>query len=106
METGARSEESGVQEFHDAPQVADVVFDRRAGQGNAVPGRQGAGRLGLLGLGILDVLGFVEDHSGPIHLLEDLRIAMQQGVTGDHHAVEFGFRLERGAALPSGSVVD
>ena len=77
-EFGLRAQQAGVEELHDRPQVADVVLDRRAGQGDAVVGREGPRRLGLLGLGVLDVLGLVQDHARPVDLLEELEVAVQQ----------------------------
>ena len=38
-----RAEQAGIEELHDRPEVADVVLDRRAGQGDAVAGLQSRG---------------------------------------------------------------
>ena len=38
LKFGAGAEQAGVEELHDGPEVADVVLDRRAGQGDAEAG--------------------------------------------------------------------
>ncbi len=50
---------------HEAPQIQQPVFDGCAGQDQPVRCAQGAGDLGGLGAGILDVLAFVENHGQP-----------------------------------------
>ena len=40
LELRLGAQQAGVQELHDGPQVADVVFDRRAREGDAVVGGQ------------------------------------------------------------------
>ena len=34
LELGLGAQQAGVEELHDRPQIADVVLDRRAGQGD------------------------------------------------------------------------
>ena len=60
-----RSQQSGIDEVEDRPQVAEPVLDRRAGQGNARFGLELLDRSGLLGGRILDGLRLVEHHQSP-----------------------------------------
>ena len=46
LEGPARAEHPGVEELEQAPQLAEVVLDRRAGEGEAVVAMQQAGGLG------------------------------------------------------------
>ena len=46
-EFGLCAEKAGVEEVHDRPELADVVLDRRAGQGDAVTGRSASARPAL-----------------------------------------------------------
>src|SRR5581483_2739071 len=78
-ELGLRAEKAGVEELPDRPQVADVVLDRGAGQGDAVVGPEGASGPGLFRLGVLDVLRLVEDDARPGDLLEQRAVTVQQG---------------------------
>jgi hypothetical protein len=55
------AEEAGHQEAHQAPQFAEVVFDRGAREAEPVAGIELAGGRGDLGARVLDVLGLVED---------------------------------------------
>ena len=48
-EVGLAAEEAGHQEAHEAPEFAEVVFDRGAGEAEAVAGVEFAGGLGDLG---------------------------------------------------------
>ena len=63
-----RPEQARVQHLHDRPQLAEVVLDRGAGQGDPARREQRADGFGLLGLGVLHVLGLVEDDAPPRHL--------------------------------------
>ena len=55
------AEHAGVEELEEAPQLAQVVLDRRAAEREAMVGLEQAGGLGGLGGGVLDRLRFVED---------------------------------------------
>ena len=50
---------------HDAPEIEQPVFDRRAAEGQSMVGAQERGALGGLRLRILDVLRFVQDRRMP-----------------------------------------
>ena len=67
---------AGHQEVELRPEFAQVIFQRRAGQAEAMAGAQVARRLGGLGGGILDRLGFVE------HLQVEVVAGQALGVTG------------------------
>ena len=84
-----RAEEAGIEQIHDRPEVADVVLHRRAGEGDAERRLDRPRGLGLLRLGVLDVLRFVEDEALPRHALQRLDLAVQQRVA----------RHDEGAAL-------
>ncbi len=62
-----RPEQPGVEHFHDRPQFAQPVLDRRSGQGHAVRHalRQRANRLRRSGVGVLHLLRFVKDQPPP-----------------------------------------
>jgi len=81
LEGGLGAQKTGVQEFHDRPEVAHVVFHRRAGQGEAVIRLETPGGPGLLGFRVFDVLGFIQDDPGPGNFLQGFKIAVQQGIT-------------------------
>ena len=87
FELRLRSQEAGVEELHDRPQVADVVFDRRAGEGDAIVGRQRTGSVGLFGFRVFDVLGFVQHDPRPRHIFEQVKISVQQGVAGENEGL-------------------
>ena len=63
--TGARAEQTGVQDVHDRPQVVQPVLDRRAGQGDTMPGRHLPGGLRGVGERVLDRLRLVEHEHAP-----------------------------------------
>jgi hypothetical protein len=62
------------------PEFAQVVFQRRAGQAQAVPRVQLARGLGGLGPGVLDVLRLVEDQQVVLLFAELLGVARQQRI--------------------------
>ena len=80
-----RAEVARAAELHDRPQLAQAVLDRRAGERDAELRAQGADGRGLLGGRVLDVLRLVEHHASPLHLVQHLLVARDQGVGGDHH---------------------
>ena len=100
------AEEAGIEKLHERPEIADVIFHGCAGEGDAIIGRDGAGRAGLFRLGVLDVLGLVENNAGPRYFLEQLKIAVQQGVTRQHQGMFAGLFAEGPALLPIQAVVD
>ncbi len=55
-----RSQQSGIDEVEDRPQVAEPVLDGRTGQGNARVGSELFDHFGLLGGRVLDSLGLVK----------------------------------------------
>ena len=59
------SEQAGIDEVEDRPQVAEVVFHRRSGQGDPGFSLQGLGGARLLGVGVLDRLRLVQHHEAP-----------------------------------------
>ena len=60
-EIGGGTEVTGHQEIEDRPEIENGVFDRGAGEDEAMKGGDGFDGLGVLGLAVFDVLGFVED---------------------------------------------
>ena len=94
LELGLRAEPAGVEEIDDRPEVADVVLDRRAGQGDAVIGLQRPRGLGLLGLRVLDVLGSSRTTASQGTCLQDLEVAVQEGVARQDQGVLRGASFE------------
>ena len=81
------AEVTGLDEIHDAPQIEQPVFQRRAGQRQAVLGLQLLDRLGDLRAGVLDELRLVQNRRAEGELLQLLQVAPQQGVVGDDQIV-------------------
>jgi hypothetical protein len=77
------AEPAGQQEVEQRPEFAQVVFQRRAGQAQAVPRVQLARGLGGLGPGVLDVLRLVEDQQVVLLFAELLGVARQQRIGGE-----------------------
>ena len=77
-----RSQQSGIDEVEDRPQIAEPVLDGRAGQCDARFGLQLLDRLGLLGGRILDGLRLVKHHQSPGVVCEP-RNASQKAVARD-----------------------
>ena len=61
----------------------DFGFDGGTGHAEAVACRERAGDVGPFGVGVFDVLGFVEDEKVEGLTLEDFLIARQEGIAGD-----------------------
>ena len=101
----AFTEDAGVEEIHDGPQIADVVFDGGAGEGDAVVGGQRARRLRLARLGVLDVLRFVEQKAGPFDLAHFRVVAVKQIVAGNDDVHLLHLARERLAVPPQRAVV-
>ncbi len=62
--------------------------------------------LGLLGLGVLDVLGLVQDQVRPVDLPEQLEVAVQERIAREDQGLLRGLLLERRPAGPLQAVVD
>ena len=86
-ELAALRQVTGVDEFHDAPQIEQPVFQRRAGKGELVLGLERLGRSGDHRLGVLDVLRLVQDDGAEGEFLERSEVAAQQRVVGDNEIV-------------------
>ncbi len=54
-----RSQETWIEELHNRPQFGEPIFNRRPGERHAIRRLQPAGRLRLLGAGILDILRLI-----------------------------------------------
>ena len=63
-----RAQVTGHEEIEDGPEIEHRIFQRRAGEDQAMPRPDRFHRLRVLGLAILDVLGFVEDHGVELDL--------------------------------------
>jgi hypothetical protein len=72
---GLGAEKTGIEKFHDRPQIADVIFDRCAGQRDAIIAFERASGPRLLGFGVLDVLRLIENYARPVDLFEYVEIA-------------------------------
>ena len=103
LEHGVAAEHAGVQELEDRPELAQVVFDRRAADGQAVPAAQEPGGLGRLALGVLDRLGLVEHDVVELEVGELGDVGAQGAVGGDDQVV-LGEPLAEGMAARSGVV--
>ena len=82
-EGGKIAEEAGDEEVEEGPEFGEVVFDRGAGEAEAVTGFKLAGGLGDFGVRVFDVLGFVENGELEVVLLEVFTIALQEREGGD-----------------------
>ena len=74
------AEIAGLDEIHDAPQIEQPVFQRRAGEREPMFGLQLLDRLRDLRAGILDELRLVENHRAERKFLQLLEVAPQQRV--------------------------
>ena len=92
LEDGVGAEHAGVEELEDRPELAQVVLDRRAAHGQAVPAAEQPGGLGGLALGVLDRLGLVEDHVVELDLAQLGDVGAEGAVGGDDQVV-LGERL-------------
>jgi Tripartite tricarboxylate transporter TctA family len=106
LERRRRSEQAGVGELEDGPQVGQPVLDR--GAGHRDPGRRWdrADRRRLLGGGVLDRLGLVHHDPRPVDLAEVGRVPGGQRISGDDQVTAHDRLGERPAAGPFGAVVD
>ena len=97
LEGMLRTEEARHEEFEQAPELEEVVFNGRAGEAEPharVDAPHGAGRDGI---GVLDVLGLVEDDGIELVLLHLFEVAAQQGIGGDDQ-IRFRDMLEHAFA--------
>ena len=79
---------SGKEKFKQGEKVGHAVLDRGAGeQDPAVRGEGGHG-LGVLGLAVFEVLGFVSDHAEQGNRFKEFEVANEGAVRGDD---EVGF---------------
>ena len=81
------AEIAGLDEIHDAPQIQQPVFQRRAGERQAVLGLELLDRLRDLRAGILDELRLVQNHRAEREFLQLLQIAPEQRVIRHDHVV-------------------
>ena len=97
----AGAQQAGVAEVQDGPQVSQAVLDGSAREGHLAAGVEATKLLRGLAGRILDGLGLVEDHRGPLHLLEHVEVA-HNGAVGGHHkvgALDHGGDARRGRAV-------
>ena len=78
---------AGIEKFDDAPQLSQAIFHWCAGQRDPIVGPQLAHRLGLFGIGILDVLGFIQDQIGPDLLHQQIDVAPCRAIAGQNQIV-------------------
>ena len=72
-----------VGEVHDAPELGEAVLDGRVAHGDAQLSGDGAHGLALGGVGVLDVLGLVDDDGQPGELLQLGGIGAEDAVGGE-----------------------
>ncbi len=80
VEMFLRAEITGLDEIHDAPQIEQAIFQRRAGEREALIGFQLLHRLRDLRRRVLDELRFVENDRAEGKLLQRFQVAPQQRV--------------------------
>ena len=100
-ELGGVAQEAGGDHLEDAPQLAEAVLHRGAGEGDLLPGGDGPHGLGGAGVRVLHGLRFVQHERAPLHLLEDGQVARGHLIGGDDQVVpghQMGERLRIGAA--------
>ncbi len=88
-ELPAAAEKTGQQEVELAPQLAEMILQRRTGQAQAVPGINLAHRFGAAALGVLDSLRLVEDEEVVAVPHQFVGVAPEQRI-GSKHDVVFG----------------
>jgi hypothetical protein len=87
LERGGEPEHAGIEEVHQAPQLAEVVLDGCAREREPVLGVEQSNGARGFGSGVLDGLGFVEDDVIEEGLLEQQGVAAQGAVGGEHDVV-------------------
>ncbi len=96
----------GVHERHDAPQIEGAVLERRAGQRQPMAGAQRERRAAHDGVGVLDVLRFVENRRAQVDRAPLLQVASQQRVRGDDQVVGADVAPQRVAFAAAGEQQD
>ncbi len=81
LENGAAPQHARVEEFENRPEIAQIVLDRRAAQGEAKMGREQPAGLCDLRTGVFDSLGLVQNDVVERDVLEDGDIAAQSAVS-------------------------
>lgn len=79
-----------VRKFHDGPEFFEAVLDGGAGDGDADGRFHAADGLALGGVGILDVLCFVDDEDFPFLLFEKILIASKKSIGSEK---DVGFEI-------------
>ena len=82
LEALARAEQAGIDEAEQAPELAEVVLHRRAGQRQPELRPAAPRRLRPLGLRVLDRLRLVQHRHLPVPAGQQLRLLVQQAVAG------------------------
>ena len=86
-EGGRGAEQAGIQELEQAPQLAEVVLDRRPAQRQPVLRADQPRGLGRRRVRVLDRLRLVEDRVLELDVLEEQRVAPQRAVAGEDDVV-------------------
>ena len=97
------AEQAGREPVEDRPQLAQVVFDRRARQAHAVARDHARERAACLAPGVLDRLRLVEHDGREAQLGEPLLVADHDGIRRDH---DVGLRRVGPPPVPLGPVQD
>ena len=92
------TEITGHEEIEQTPKIEDRILEGSAGEDDPALGSEEFDGLGVLGLAILDVLGFVEDDRIKLVGLIAIEVAADESVAGDDQ-IRFGDALEQGMAL-------
>ena len=85
--------------------VANLILDRGAGEGEAEVGLEGTGGTRLQGGGVFDVLGLVEHDHTPVDTAEGGEVATEKIEAGNDDGVLIGTADEGLAEVAVGSVV-
>ena len=88
-ETGLGAEEAGLRKGEEAPEIKETIFDRRAGERDAVRGGDGARDGGGLARRVFDELSFVENDRIPVVAVKPRGVQAELSVVDD----------EQGAAI-------
>ncbi len=81
------AEHAGVEKIEEGPEVAEMILDGSAGEGEAMAAFDEADGFGGFALGVFDGLGFVEDDVVEIDILEEGGVAAEGAVGGDDQVV-------------------
>ena len=103
LEDGITAEHAGVEELEDRPELAQVVFDRRAADRQAMPCSEQACGLRRLAVGVLDRLRLVEHHVVKLKVGQLGDIGAERAVGSDDQVV-FGELLAKRVAARAGVV--